>query len=185
MFTLKIYNENFYKSPIFSHLQRILALSSLVLRLKRIVLIMSNAAYHGGKEDVFYAKEDNKRISSLFTAQVAFMTAMAQFPFKLERWFPKSLAWMGWLLARIYCAFWILLAAQMAFCFAITTYDKLYNGQLEEITDSLTMVIIYSFSCFGCCYWLRLSSQLERLLERINQEHRHHSLAGEMRTYFA
>ncbi|KAM7362487.1 odorant receptor 85e isoform 2-T2 [Cochliomyia hominivorax] len=68
--------------------------------------------------------------------------------------------------------------SHLALLYIKTTYDMLQMGELEEITDALTMAIIYSFASFATCYWLWKTKTLREFLENINKGHRHHSMAG-------
>ncbi|XP_037943064.1 putative odorant receptor 85e [Teleopsis dalmanni] len=139
---------------------------------------MFKTQFYGGKINLLYSDTDFKRVNNLFSAQIGFMTFMGQIPFKLEKYLPKSLYTFGWLLARFYCAFVVLQTLHLALLFIKTTIDMLLYGKLEEITDSLTMAIIYSFSCFATCYWQWRSVRLVQLLQDINNKYRHHSLVG-------
>lgn len=139
---------------------------------------MSSADYHGGDADVLYSMYDSERQMDIFSLQLFFMRFMGQVPMQLDQYFPKSWQRFGQSLAKCYCAFCVISSFHMAILFLKTTYDMLQNGELEEITDSLTMAIIYCFSTFATCYWLWRSQRLTAFISDVNKRYRHHSMAG-------
>ncbi|XP_039947531.1 putative odorant receptor 85e [Bactrocera tryoni] len=116
---------------------------------------------------LLYSHEDMPRIVDLFAAHVIFFKATGQIPFNV-----------GCGLGYIYCCFFVMQSVHMAVLFWKTSYDMLLSGKLEEITDALTMTIIFSFSAYAAFYWLLRWERLLAFLQRINQYYWHHSLSG-------
>ncbi|XP_011188297.1 putative odorant receptor 85e [Zeugodacus cucurbitae] len=116
---------------------------------------------------LLYSDEDKPRIADLFVAQVICFKATGQIPFNL-----------GYGLGYVYCFFVITQTLHMAVLFLKTSYEMLLNGKLEEITDALTMTIIFWFSVYAACYWLLRWQRLLVFLRRINHHYWHHSLPG-------
>ena len=137
-----------------------------------------NADFHGGDANVLYSSKDKKRVHHLFVVQVNFFKSMGQIHLGLERVFPKRFKKIGRIIDHCYSTFVIWQTLHLAVLFAKTTLDMLQNGELEEITDALTMTIIYGFACFATCYWLWRSRALMEFIEHMNENYRHHSLAG-------
>ncbi|KAI8121869.1 Odorant receptor 85e [Lucilia cuprina] len=139
---------------------------------------MSSNDFHGGSMNVLYSKKDHERRRDLFHLQLFFMKFVGQVPTNLEKY--ASVQWIGAAkkLARFYCAFSAISTLHLALLYIKTTFDMLQIGELEEITDALTMAIIYSFASFATCYWLWRTKSLRNFLENINNQHRHHSMAG-------
>lgn len=139
---------------------------------------MAAADFHGGDLTVEYSENDNKRQDDVFGLQLFFMKFMGQVPMELEEKFHSSWQKFGRRLALSYCGFCVLSNLHLAILYVKTTFDMLQSGELEEITDSLTMAIIFSFSTFATCYWLLRSKSLTAFLGDINAKYRHHSIAG-------
>uniref|UniRef100_A0A1I8NX59 Odorant receptor n=2 Tax=Stomoxys calcitrans TaxID=35570 RepID=A0A1I8NX59_STOCA len=106
------------------------------------------------------------------------MKFMGQVPIKLENYFPSPLKALCRRLAMCYCVFCVFSNLHLSLLYMKTTLDMLESGELEEITDALTMAIIFSFSTFATCYWLIRSQTLLKFISKVNREYRHHSLAG-------
>lgn len=139
---------------------------------------MSSKDFHGGSINMLYSKKDHERRKNLFRLQIFFLKFVGQLPFNLE--LNVSTTWQvtARLFSKFYCVFSVISTSHLALLFLKTTYDMLQLGKLEEITDALTMTIIYSFASFATCYWLRRKKYLMSFLEDINEQHRHHSMAG-------
>ncbi|XP_075144814.1 odorant receptor 85e isoform X3 [Haematobia irritans] len=110
--------------------------------------------------------------------EMFFMKFMGQVPIKMEIYFSSS--WKPWcrLLALSYCSFCVFSNFHIAVLFIKTTFDMLQDGVLEDITDALTLAIIYSFATFATCYWLYRSTVLVEFITQVNRRYQHHSLAG-------
>lgn len=139
---------------------------------------MSSSDFHGGSLQVFYSKKDHERRNNLFHLQLFFMKFVGQVPIDLEKYVSKSWQEAAKWLAKFYCAFSAVSTLHLSLLYIKTTYDMLQTGELEEITDALTMAIIYSFASFATCYWLWRTKSLRHFLADINAQHRHHSMAG-------
>lgn len=139
---------------------------------------MASKDFHGGSSSVLYSKKDHERRKNLFHLQLYFMKFVGQVPINLEKYVTEPWQRTAKILAKCYCAFSAISTSHLAFLYLKTTYDMLQMGQLEEITDALTMFIIYSFASFATCYWLWKTKALTTFLQDINQRHRHHSMAG-------
>lgn len=139
---------------------------------------MTSKNYHGGSVKILYSKLDFERQENLFNFQLFFMKCVGQVPVQLELYFPKSCHTFAKGLAKSYCVFSAISTLHLAILYIKTTFDMLQHGKLEEITDALTMAIIYSFACFATCYWLWRSTAFLNFLNGINEQYRHHSIAG-------
>ncbi|XP_017483715.1 PREDICTED: putative odorant receptor 85e, partial [Rhagoletis zephyria] len=123
-----------------------------------------------------YSHADPARIGNLFAAQVAAFKATGQIPFNIR--YPPPLHLVNQLLGYIYCCFVISQTLCLGVLYLKCSYDMLLGGTLEEITDALTMTIIFWFSVYAACYWLLRSRRLMTFLQYINQHYWHHSLPG-------
>ncbi|XP_075144813.1 odorant receptor 85e isoform X2 [Haematobia irritans] len=139
---------------------------------------MSRKDFHGGDCDVIYSEYDSKRVDDIVNLQLFFMKLVGQVPIKLDVYFPPFWKPLCRCLAWCYSIFCVLSSLHMAILFIKTTFDTLQSGELEEITDSLTMAIIYSFATFATCYWLYRSVTLIKFINGVNRKYRHHSMAG-------
>lgn len=139
---------------------------------------MSSNDFHGGSTKVLYSKNDCERKSDLFHLQLFFMKLVGQIPINLELYVGKSWEMSAKLLSYFYSMFSVLSTLHLALLFIKTTYDKLQEGQLEEISDALTMAIIYSFAFYAIVYWLCKGNALRTFIDKINELYRHHSMAG-------
>lgn len=139
---------------------------------------MASNDFHGGSLNILYSKDDCERKTDLFHLQLFYMKLIGQVPGNLELYVGKSWKLSAKLLSYSYSAFSIFSTLHLALLFIKTTYDKLQEGQLEEISDALTMAIIYSFACYAIVYWLHKGKSLEEFLAKINEFYRHHSMAG-------
>ncbi|KAH8326337.1 hypothetical protein KR067_005313, partial [Drosophila pandora] len=122
---------------------------------------------------------DPVRESNLFRLLMRLQLAMGMVPTpKLPLWWPKWLRSVGAFLVRGYCSIVIFTSLHLGVLFTKTTLDVLPTGELQAITDALTMTIIYFFTGYGTIYWCVRSRRLLAYMELINREYRHHSLAG-------
>lgn len=139
---------------------------------------MSTSYFHGGSSNILYSKQDYERQENLFDLQLFFMKFVGQIPIELQLHLPKS--WQNYArpLAQGYCVFSAISTFHLSILYLKTTWDMLEHGELEEITDALTLLIIYSFACFATCYWLWRSKALIDFLREISDNYRHHSIAG-------
>ncbi|XP_054081632.1 putative odorant receptor 85e [Zeugodacus cucurbitae] len=120
-----------------------------------------------GDTTLLYSHQDKPRIPDLFVAQIIFLKATGQIPMNF-----------GYGLGYGFCFIIIIQSLHMAVLFLKTAYDKLLDGELEEITDALTMSIIFSFSVYAGCYWLLRWQRLLAFLQCISHHYWHHSLPG-------
>ncbi|XP_058988311.1 putative odorant receptor 85e isoform X2 [Musca domestica] len=134
--------------------------------------------FYGGDSDVLYSEHDSGREDDVFKLQLLFMKFMGQVPMQLERRLPLGWKNVAGMFAKSYCIFCVISNLHLAILYVKTTLDMLHNGELEEITDALTMAIIYSFSTFATCYWLFNAEALNSFIGDINANYRHHSMAG-------
>ncbi|XP_073819305.1 odorant receptor 85e [Musca autumnalis] len=140
--------------------------------------ILSSVYFYGGNPDVLYSERDSEREDDIFKLQLLFLKFMGQVPMRLERYMPSGWKNVANNLAKSYCIFCVISSLHLALLYAKTTFDMLQRGELEEITDALTMTIIFSFSTFATCYWLLRSGALNNFVADINSNYRHHSMAG-------
>ncbi|XP_061392398.1 putative odorant receptor 85e [Musca vetustissima] len=140
--------------------------------------MMPSSNVYVGDSDVLYSEHDSKREKDVFELQIFFMKFMGQVPVQLDRHLPSSWKNIANALAKGYCIFCVVSNLHLALLYVKTTFDMLQNGELEEITDALTMVIIFSFSTYATCYWFFKSGTLKRFIADINTNYRHHSMAG-------
>lgn len=96
----------------------------------------------------------------------------------LPAWLPTWLHSLLRLLALVHCLVVLFIALHLGVLFSKTTLDALPTGKLEDITDALTMTVIYFFTAYAIGYWCVHSERLVQFLSLINREYRHHSLAG-------
>lgn len=120
-----------------------------------------------GDMSLLYSHDDKQRIADLFVAQVIAFKATGQIPFDVH-----------YGLGYTYCCFVITQSLYLGVLFLKTSYDMLLNGKLEQITDALTMTIIFWFSVYAACYWLLRWQRLLAFLQHINHHYWHHSLPG-------
>ncbi|KAH8288607.1 hypothetical protein KR054_006252, partial [Drosophila jambulina] len=122
---------------------------------------------------------DPARDSDLFRLLTSLQLAMGMVPSpRMPKLWPHWLRSGGRLLARAYCSIVIFTSLHLGVLFTKTTLDVLPTGELQGITDALTMTIIYFFTGYGTIYWCIRSKRLLAYMEHINREYRHHSLAG-------
>ncbi|XP_034664913.1 putative odorant receptor 85e [Drosophila subobscura] len=142
---------------------------------------MASLQFHGNVDaDTRYdASLDPARESELFGLLMFVQLGMGMNPApKWPRWWPLWLRPVGGLLAKAYCSMVILTSLHLGLLFTKTTLDVLPTGELQPITDALTMTIIYFFTGYANIYWCVRSERLLAFMEHINREYRHHSLAG-------
>ncbi|KAH8383811.1 hypothetical protein KR009_010614, partial [Drosophila setifemur] len=142
---------------------------------------MASLQFHGNVDaDIKYdVILDPARESNLFRVLMAMQLAMGMVPSpRLPKWWPRWLRSVGKVLAMVYCSMVIFTSLHLGVLFTKTTLDVLPTGELQTITDSLTMTIIYFFTAYGTIYWCVRSRRLLAYMEHINREYRHHSLAG-------
>lgn len=143
---------------------------------------MASLQFHGGIDaNVGYASRDKDvpRVPQLFGLhlKLQLLTGLMPRP-SISQSHP---AWLKLLLrctARFHCFLVIFCALHLGVLFTKTTLDALPSGDLEDITDALTMTVIYFFTGYASIYWCVRSERLLRHLSRINRDYRHHSLAG-------
>ncbi|KAH8295013.1 hypothetical protein KR018_005390, partial [Drosophila ironensis] len=142
---------------------------------------MASLQYHGNVDaDIRYdVRLDPARETNLFRLLMGLQLAMGMVPSpKLPNWWPKWMRTAALFAARLYCAVVIFTSLHLGVLFTKTTLDVLPTGELQAITDALTMTIIYFFTGYGTIYWCVRSRRLLGYMEHINREYRHHSLAG-------
>ncbi|XP_062123227.1 putative odorant receptor 85e [Drosophila sulfurigaster albostrigata] len=143
---------------------------------------MAGLQFHGGIDaNIKYAERDQDvpRVSQLFGLQLKLqlltgLLPTPELPHCLPQWVQVGL--IG--ITRLYCLLVILISLHLGLLFSKTTLDALPTGDLEDITDALTMTVIYFFTAYASIYWCVRSRRLQLYLNYINQEYRHHSLAG-------
>ncbi|KAH8359100.1 hypothetical protein KR093_004277, partial [Drosophila rubida] len=143
---------------------------------------MAGVQFHGGLDaNSSYGprQQDVPRLPQLFGLQLRLQLLTGLLPRpelspRLPRWLQLGLLWT----ARLYSLLVILIALHLGLLFSKTTLDALPTGDLEDITDALTMTVIYFFTAYASIYWCVRSERLQLYLNRINREYRHHSLAG-------
>ncbi|KAH8407765.1 hypothetical protein KR222_001998, partial [Zaprionus bogoriensis] len=143
---------------------------------------MASLQFHGGIDaNVAYASRDKdvRRVPQLFGLhrRLQLLTGLMPWP-ELSQSLPAWLRLALGLLARLHCLLVILCSLHLGLLFSKTTLDALPSGDLEDITDALTMTVIYFFTAYASIYWCVRSKRLLRYLSHINREYRHHSLAG-------
>ncbi|KAH8264169.1 hypothetical protein KR038_004100, partial [Drosophila bunnanda] len=142
---------------------------------------MASLQFHGNVDaDIRYdGALDPARESDLFRLLTGLQLAMGMVPSpRLPKWWPHWLRSGGRLLAWVYCSMVIFTSLHLGVLFTKTTLDVLPTGELQGITDALTMTIIYFFTGYGTIYWCIRSKRLLAYMKHINREYRHHSLAG-------
>ncbi|XP_017073437.1 putative odorant receptor 85e [Drosophila eugracilis] len=142
---------------------------------------MASLQFHGNvNANIRYdVSLDPARESNLFGLLMGLQLAMGMEPNpRLPKWWPKWLNLGGKFLAKFYCSMVIFTSLHLGVLFTKTTLDVLPTGELQAITDALTMTIIYFFTGYGTIYWCVRSRRLLLYMEHINREYRHHSLAG-------
>ncbi|EDV94818.1 putative odorant receptor 85e [Drosophila grimshawi] len=143
---------------------------------------MASLQFHGGIDpNVCYARRDQDpcRAKHFFGLHLKLQLLTGLMPnLELLRSQPKwqqSVLRLGAILHSLLVAF---ISLHLGMLFTKTTLDALPTGNLEDITDALTMTIIYFFTAYGIIYWCLRSKRLSHYLTHINREYRHHSLAG-------
>ncbi|EDV49904.1 putative odorant receptor 85e [Drosophila erecta] len=142
---------------------------------------MASLQFHGNvNADIRYdISLDPARETNLFRPLMVQQLAMGTQPSpRLPQWWPKRLELVGQLLAKAYSSMVIFTSLHLGVLFTKTTLDVLPTGELQAITDALTMTIIYFFTAYGTIYWCLRSRHLLAYMEHMNREYRHHSLAG-------
>ncbi|XP_002137585.2 putative odorant receptor 85e [Drosophila pseudoobscura] len=142
---------------------------------------MASLQFHGNIDaDTRYdATLDPAREPELFRLLMGLQLAMGMNPSpRLPSWWPTWLRPVGGLMAKAYCSMVILTSLHLGLLFTKTTLDVLPTGELQAITDALTMTIIYFFTAYANIYWCVRSQRLLAFMDHINREYRHHSLAG-------
>ncbi|KAL7730913.1 hypothetical protein ACLKA6_014156 [Drosophila palustris] len=143
---------------------------------------MASLQFHGGIDaNIGYDgwDKDVRRVSQLFGLQLkmqllAGLMPTQQIPRHMPQWLQLGMS----LLARFHCLLVIFIGLHLGLLFSKSTLDALPTGDLENITDALTMTLIYFFTAYACIYWCVRSKRLLSYLHFINQQYRHHSLAG-------
>ncbi|XP_030374168.1 putative odorant receptor 85e [Scaptodrosophila lebanonensis] len=139
---------------------------------------MASTHFHGGDSNNSYGRQDAPRVKELFPLPLTMQLLSGQIPAPLHRWLPAGLQPLGWFVARSYCLLVIFSSLHLGLLFSKSTLDALPTGQLEDITDALTMAVIYFFTAYATTYWFVRSQQLLVYVQNIQSEYRHHSLAG-------
>ncbi|XP_022209647.2 putative odorant receptor 85e [Drosophila obscura] len=142
---------------------------------------MASLQFHGNVDvDTRYdASLDPAREPELFGMLMGVQLGMGMEPSpRLPRWWPSWLRLVGGLMAKTYCSIVILISLHLCLLFTKTTLDVLPTGELQSITDALTMTVIYFFTGYANIYWCVRSKRLLAFMKHINSEYRHHSLAG-------
>uniref|UniRef100_A0A1A9W482 Odorant receptor n=1 Tax=Glossina brevipalpis TaxID=37001 RepID=A0A1A9W482_9MUSC len=139
---------------------------------------MTSNDYHGGKINILYSDKDYERLDNLFSLLINYLKLVGQISIDLRSYVPTYLKRIAQWIAYIYEFLILFSVLHLALLLAKHTLDILETGELEEITDSLTLTIIYCFASFSSAYWMFRQKLLMGLFQEINQFHRHHSLAG-------
>lgn len=143
---------------------------------------MASLQFHGGSdENVAYAERDLdvQRVRQLFGVHLKIQWAIGMMPMpSLPAWLPDWLQSLLRLFTVGHCLLVLSISLHLGLLFSKTTLDALPTGKLEDITDALTMTIIYFFTAYATSYWCLRSKRMLRFLAHINQGYRHHSLAG-------
>lgn len=143
---------------------------------------MASLQFHGGIDaNVGYAsrEKDVPRVSQLFGLHLKLQQLAGLMP--RPRLSPSLPTWLKLLLnhlARLHCLLVITSSLHLGLLFTKTTLDALPSGELEDITDALTMTVIYFFTGYASIYWCVRSERLLHFLSYISRNYRHHSLAG-------
>ncbi|XP_055852105.1 putative odorant receptor 85e [Episyrphus balteatus] len=66
----------------------------------------------------------------------------------------------------------------LSILWSVTTLKSMKYGKLEDVTDALTMLIIYTYSSFASVYWIFNSKELFKFFMEVNKNYKHHSLIG-------
>lgn len=143
---------------------------------------MASLQFHGGIDaSVGYASRDKdvRRVPQLFGIHLKLQLLAGLMPRpKISETLPAWLKLALRCLARFHCFLVILSSLHLGVLFTKTTLDALPSGNLEDITDALTMTVIYFFTGYASIYWCVRSERLSSYLSHINRDYRHHSLAG-------
>ncbi|EDW84317.1 uncharacterized protein Dwil_GK14075 [Drosophila willistoni] len=142
---------------------------------------MASLQFHGGiSEDFSYDTElDEPREPHLFRFHMILQLMFGMKPSpKMPKFMPTWAQSVFSVVAKTYCVLVIFSSLHLGVLFTKTTLDALPTGELQRITDALTMTIIYYFTAYSTTYWCVRSRRLHEYLQQINQEYRHHSLAG-------
>uniref|UniRef100_A0A1A9Z4Y5 Odorant receptor n=1 Tax=Glossina pallidipes TaxID=7398 RepID=A0A1A9Z4Y5_GLOPL len=139
---------------------------------------MASNDYHGGKANIFYSIRDSERLDNLFVLMIKYLKLVGQIPPDFSSYMPKFLSPIERCFSRLYGFLILFSVLHVALFLAKNTFDVLETGEFEQITDSLTLTIIYFFASFSSAYWMIRQKRLMELFQEINQLHRHHSLAG-------
>ncbi|XP_017857194.1 PREDICTED: putative odorant receptor 85e [Drosophila arizonae] len=143
---------------------------------------MASLQFHGGTdENVGYAARDVDvpRVTQLFGVHLKIQWAIGMMPVpSLPAWVPDWLQSLLRLFTVGHCLLVLFISLHLGVLFCKTTLDAMPTGKLEDITDALTMTIIYFFTAYATSYWCLRSERMLRFLSHINHEYRHHSLAG-------
>lgn len=143
---------------------------------------MASLRFHGGIDaNIGYAERDKdvRRVSQLFGLHLKLQMMSGLLPTPhLSQCLPQWLQLLLNQLARLHSLLVILISLHLGLLFSKTTLDALPSGDLEDITDALTMTVIYFFTTYASIYWCLRCKRLLSFLNYINREYRHHSLAG-------
>jgi len=143
---------------------------------------MASLQFHGGIDaNIGYAGRDKdvRRVSQLFGLHLKLQMLSGLLPIpQLSQSLPQWLRLLLNQLARLHSLLVISIALHLGLLFSKTTLDALPTGDLEDITDALTMTVIYFFTAYASIYWCVRCKLLLSYLNYINREYRHHSLAG-------
>ncbi|ALC45365.1 Or85e [Drosophila busckii] len=129
-------------------------------------------SYGAAEEDP--AREKNLFKTLLLLAQLTGLNPQPRLPAGLPSWLRVLLQ----SLACLHSLLVIVTALQFGVLFCKTTLAILPSGELQDITDALTIMVIYSFATYASAYWCVRAKRLQRHFDYINAEYRHHSLAG-------
>uniref|UniRef100_A0A1B0GDM4 Odorant receptor n=1 Tax=Glossina morsitans morsitans TaxID=37546 RepID=A0A1B0GDM4_GLOMM len=139
---------------------------------------MASNDYHGGKANILYSIRDSERLDNLFILMIKYLKLTGQIPLDLSSYIPTFLSPIERWFSRLYGFLVLFSVLHVALFLAKNTFDILETGELEQITDSLVLTMIYLFASFSSAYWMFRQKRLMELFQQINQLHRHHSLAG-------
>lgn len=155
-----------------------LYIKKAVKRVSNSFLKMASNDYHGGKANILYSIRDSERLDNLFILMIKYLKLTGQIPLDLSSYIPTFLSPIERWFSRLYGFLVLFSVLHVALFLAKNTFDILETGELEQITDSLVLTMIYFFASFSSAYWMFRQKRLMELFQQINQLHRHHSLAG-------